>query len=81
MVFQSVQFVVYEKYIHQLTGQFISTDQLHQVLNAELRNNLSSLHNLGYFEGRYHAKSDSQKIKIWNLLYINDKFSTGDICM
>ena len=65
--------------IHQSTGQFISTDQLHHVLNAEMRNNLSTPYNLGYFEGRYHAKNDSQKIKIWKLLCINDKFSTGDI--
>ena len=65
--------------IHQFTGQFTSIDQLHQVLCAELGNDLPSSYNHGYFEGRCHTKRWLTNYQ--DLEAMKEKFTTGDICL
>ena len=65
--------------LHSFIGQFTSVKHLRQVLCAELSDELPSSLNVGYFEGRHHAKKWLTTDQ--DLVAMNTKLTGGDVCL
>ena len=65
--------------LYSFTGQFTSVKHLRQVLYTELSDELPSSFNVGYFEGRHHAKKWLTTDQ--DLVAMNAKFTGGDVCL
>ena len=65
--------------LHGLTGRFASINHLRQLLRTELGDDLPSSYNVGYFEGRNHAKRWLTTDR--DVVAVNEKFASGDVCL